>query len=64
MYTLEKVLELVNVGEDIYCELYRPDRSIICGRLSDMELKPDTRIEMYGVETDADGVEYLVLYLA
>ena len=49
MYTLKEVLELVNAGEDIYFELYRSDRSI-----TDTDLKPDTRIEMNGDETDAD----------
>lgn len=31
MYTLKKVLELVNAGEDIYCEVYRTDRFIAEG---------------------------------
>lgn len=63
MYTLKEVLELLNVGEDIYCELYRTDRSITNGWLSDMELKPDTRIAAYALESDDEG-EYLLLYLA
>lgn len=62
MYTLEKVLELVNAGSDIYCELYQGG-SYICEGWSS-SLKPDMRIEMYGVETDDDGDEYLVLHLA
>lgn len=64
MYTLKKVLELVNAGEDIYCEVHWTDRSITEGWLSDMELKPDTRVEMCGVKTDDDGDGYLVLFLA
>ena len=28
MYTLERVLDLVNAGDDIYCDLYRGDRKI------------------------------------
>lgn len=41
-------------GEDIY----RTDRSITSGWLSDMELKPDTRIAAYALESDDEG-EYL-----
>lgn len=33
MYTLKEVLELVNAGEDIYCELYEGDRYICEGGL-------------------------------
>lgn len=64
MYTLKKVLELVNAGEDIYCELYRTDRFITEGWLSDLDLEPYTNIEMYRLDYDDDGYEYLELDLA
>ena len=64
MYTLKEVLELLNVGEeDIYCELYRTDRSITNGWLSNMEIKPDTRIAAYALEYYHES-EYLILHLA
>ena len=47
MYTLERVLDLVNAGDDIYCEAYKTDRHLIEGWLSDLDLDPDTRIESY-----------------
>lgn len=62
MYTLEKVLELVKAGDDIYCKLYKTDRYITEGVVSDL-LDMDTRIEMYGLESDEYG-DYLLLYLA
>lgn len=63
MYTLGKVMELLNVGTDIYCKLYRTDRYIGEGWLLDMNPDPATEIEMYRLESDAEG-EYLVLHLA
>ena len=33
MYTLERVLDLVNAGDDIYCEAYKTDRYLIEGWL-------------------------------
>lgn len=62
MYTLEKILYLVNAGSDIYCKLYKADRYITEGVVSDL-LDMDTRIEMYGLESDEYG-DYLLLYLA
>lgn len=64
MYTLKKVLELVNAGEDIYCEVYRSDRYITEGWLSDLDLEYDTKIEMYRMDYDVDGDVSLVLHLA
>lgn len=64
MYTLKKVLELVNAGEDIYCEVYRSDRYITEGWLSDLDLESDTRIERYRMDVDGYDDEYLVLFLA
>lgn len=64
MYTLKKVLELVNAGEDIYCEVYRADRFIAEGWLSALDLEPYTNIEMYRLDYDDDGYEYLELDLA
>lgn len=64
MYTLEKVLELVNADEDIYCELYRGDRYICEGWIGDSFLKPDTKIESYRLVYDSFVEEYLVLHLA
>lgn len=61
MYTLEKVLELVNAGEDIYCVLFRYGRAWGEGWLSDLDIH--RRIESYRVETDDEG-DYLVLHLA
>lgn len=59
MYTLERVLDLVNAGDDIYCEGYKTDRYLIEGWLSDLDLDSDTRIESYGIDYDEDGDEYL-----
>lgn len=64
MYTLKKVLELVNAGEDIYCEVYRSDRYINEGWLSDLDLESDTKIERYRKDYDIEGYPYLVLHLA
>lgn len=64
MYTLERVLDLVNGGDDIYCGAYKTDRYLIEGWLSDLDLDPDTRIESYGIDYYEDGDEYLVLHLA
>ena len=64
MYTLEKVLELVNAGSDIYCVIYKSDRYITEGWLSDLDLEPDSKIEMYRLDYDDEGEEYLVLHLA
>lgn len=64
MYTLERVLDLVNGGDDSYCEAYKTDRYLIGGWLSDLGLSPDTMIESYGIDYDEDGDEYLVLHLA
>ena len=64
MYTLEKVLELVNASEDIYCELYKGGRYISEGWVWEMYLKPDRKIEAYRLEHDENGDEYLVLHLA
>lgn len=63
MYTLGKVMELLNVGTDIYCILYRYNRYITEGWLSDLDLEPNTKIEMYRLDYDK-GDEYLVLHLA
>lgn len=64
MYTLKKVLELVNAGSDIYCELYRSaDRSITEGWLSDLDLDFNQRVESYALENDGEN-EYLVLHIA
>lgn len=62
MYTLKKVMEMLNVGTDIYCVLYRTDRYIGEGWLSDLELDPNTKIEIYRLASDDEG-EYLVLHL-
>lgn len=62
MYTLKKVMEMLNVGTDIYCVLYRTDRYIGEGWLSDLELDPNTKIEIYRPASDDEG-EYLVLHL-
>lgn len=64
MYTLEKILYLVNAGSDIYCKIYKTDRYITEGWLSDLDLESDTMIEAYRLDNDDDGVEELVLYLA
>ena len=65
MYTLEKILYLVNAGRsDIYCEIYKSDRYITEGWLSDLDIESDTMIEMYRLNYDDEGDEYLVLYLA
>lgn len=64
MYTLKKVLELVNAGEDIYCGVYRSDRYITEGWLSDLDLESDTKIEMYRLDYDYEGDVYLILHLA
>ena len=64
MYTLKKVLELVNAGEDIYCEVYRSDRYITEGWLSDLDLESDTKIERYRKDYDYEGYATLVLHLA
>ena len=60
MYTLEKVLELVNAGSDIYCVLFRYGRACGEGWLSDLDLDSHRRIESYRLETDDEG-DYLVL---
>lgn len=62
MYTLKKVMEMLNVGTDIYCVLYRTDRYIGEGWLSDLELDSNTKIEIYRLASDDEG-EYLVLHL-
>ena len=64
MYTLEKVLKLVNAGSDIYCELYREGKYICEGWIWSSSLKPDTKIESYRLDYDSFGEEYLVLHLA
>lgn len=64
MYTLERVLDLVNGGDDTYCEAYKTDRYLIQGWLSDLGIDPDTKVESYGIDYDEDGDEYLVLHLA
>ena len=64
MYTLAKVLELVNAGSDIYCEIYKTDRYITEGWLSDLGFDITRKIEMYRLDYDDDGDEYLVLHLA
>lgn len=61
MYTLEEVLYLVNADSDIFCEIYKGDRCIIMGWLSDLDLESDIKIERYSL--DYDGVQYLILYL-
>lgn len=63
MYTLKKVLELVNAGEDIYCEVYRTGRFITNGRLSDLDLEFDTKIKTYRMDHYLDGYECLELFL-
>jgi len=62
MYTLKKVMEMLNVGTDIYCVLYRTDRYIGEGWLLDLEPDPNTKIESYRLASDDEG-EYLVLHL-
>lgn len=62
MYTLEKVLELVNAGSDIYCVLFRGWRACGEGWLSDLSMDAKQKIEAYSLETDEDG-DYLVLHL-
>lgn len=66
MYTLKKVLELVNAGEDIYCEVYRYEtgRFITKGWLSDLDLEFDTKIKTYRMDHYLDGDECLALFLA
>lgn len=64
MYTLGTVLDLVEVDCDIYCELYRKDRKICEGWLTDLGVDTASLIEAYRVEYDDEGDEYLVLYLA
>lgn len=64
MYTLKEVLELVNAGEYIYCELYQGDKYICEGWLQELTLKPDTKIESYRLDYDSFVEEYLVLHLA
>lgn len=64
MYTLERVLELVNAGDDIYCDLYRGDRKICEGWITDLGLDSACFIEAYRIDYDEDGDEYLVLHLA
>lgn len=64
MYTLEKILYLVNAGSDIYCKIYKTGRYITEGWLSDLDLESDTMIETARLDYDDDGVEELVLYLA
>lgn len=64
MYTLKKVLELVKAGEDIYCEVYRSDRYITEGWISDLDLESDTKIEMYRLDHHDEGDVSLVLHLA
>lgn len=64
MYALEKVLELVNADEDIYCEVYQGDRYICEGWIRGSFLKPDTKIESYRLDYDSFVEEYLVLHLA
>lgn len=62
MYTLEKVLYLVNADFDIFCEIYKGDRCIAMGYLSDLDLESDIKIETYRL--GYDGVQYLILHLA
>lgn len=62
MYTLEKVLYLVNADSDIFCEIYKGDKCIIMGWLSDMDLEPNTKIERYRL--GYDGYRYLILHIA
>ena len=64
MYTLKEVLELVNAGEDIYCEVFRTNRFITDGFISDLDLESDTKIEMYRLDYSYEGDPYLVLHLA
>lgn len=64
MYTLQRVLELLDMGEDIYSEICKSDRYITEGWLSDLDLEPNTEIEMYRLDYDDEGDEYLVLHLA
>jgi hypothetical protein len=64
MYTLEKILHLVNAGSDIYCKIYKTDRYITEGWLPDLDLESDTMIEACRLDYDDDGVEEPVLYLA
>lgn len=47
MYTLERVLYLVDDGSDIYCKIYKSDRYVAEGWLTDMDLDSDTKIESY-----------------
>lgn len=64
MYTLEKVLYLVNAGLDIYCVIYTGAIYVTDGWLSEMDLDSDTKIEMYRMAYDKGGDEYLILHLA
>ena len=59
---LEKVLYLVNADSDIFCEIYKGDRCIAMGYLSDLDLESDIKIETYRL--GYDGVQYLILHLA
>lgn len=63
MYTLKELLELVNAGEYIYCELYEGDRYICEGWLDESSPEPDTKIESYSIDYDSYVEEYLVLHL-
>jgi hypothetical protein len=64
VYTLERVLYLVDDGSDIYCKIYKSDRYVAEGWLTDMDLDSDTKIESYRLDYDCYGEEYLVLHLA
>lgn len=63
MYTLERVFEMVNAGDDIYCKLYRRYRKICEGWSTDLGLNSSFLIEDYRVEYDS-GYKYLILHLA
>ena len=64
MYTLERVIDLVNAGDDIYCEVYKTGSYLIEGWLSNLNFDSDTRIESYGIDYDEDGDECLIIHLA
>lgn len=63
MYTLGKILELENLGTDIYCVLYKGDRYIREGWLIDFYLDLTMNIESYSFE-DENGEQYLRLNIA
>nr|DAK10703.1 MAG TPA: hypothetical protein [Caudoviricetes sp.] len=64
MYTLQSVLELTKFNKGLWCVIYRGDRYISEGILSDL-LPSNTRIriERYSLESGEYG-DYLLLHIA